>query len=219
MIAERVHEVLKPAFHLPGIDGMSITVSASIGIAVGDRPSAEDLLRDADIALYRAKERAATSPCSSSTPCSRRPRSGSPSSRTWRRRLSDNEFSLSTTRSSTWRGLRSKGRSAPPLGAPDPGHPPARRLRPGARGAGPHRRRRPVGAQRGLPGGGGLAPPGSRHQHVGERLHAAARVRPAGRRRPRRTGPRARPRHAHPGGHRVHPDAGLRRHRGPAQPA
>jgi diguanylate cyclase (GGDEF)-like protein/PAS domain S-box-containing protein len=55
MIAERVHEVLKPAFHLPGIDTMSITVSASIGIAVGDRPSAEDLLRDADIALYRAK--------------------------------------------------------------------------------------------------------------------------------------------------------------------
>ena len=55
MIAERVHEVLKPAFHIQGIDGMSITVSASIGIAVGDRPSAEDLLRDADIALYRAK--------------------------------------------------------------------------------------------------------------------------------------------------------------------
>jgi diguanylate cyclase (GGDEF)-like protein len=55
MIAERVHEVLKPVFHLPGVDHMSITVSASIGIAVGDRPSAEDLLRDADIALYRAK--------------------------------------------------------------------------------------------------------------------------------------------------------------------
>ncbi len=55
MIAERVHEVLKPAFHLPGVDHMSITVSASIGIAVGDRPSAEELLRDADIALYRAK--------------------------------------------------------------------------------------------------------------------------------------------------------------------
>ena len=56
MIAERVHEVLKP--RLPSsrdIDGIPITVSASIGIAVGDRPSAEDLLRDADIALYRAK--------------------------------------------------------------------------------------------------------------------------------------------------------------------
>ena len=55
MIAERVHQVLKPAFHIQGIDDMSITVSASIGIAIGDRPSAEDLLRDADIALYRAK--------------------------------------------------------------------------------------------------------------------------------------------------------------------
>ncbi len=55
MIAERVHEVLKPAFHIQGTDDMSIAVSASIGIAVGDRPSAEDLLRDADIALYRAK--------------------------------------------------------------------------------------------------------------------------------------------------------------------
>ena len=55
MIAQRVHEVLRPAFHIPGIDDMTITVSASIGIAVGDRPSADDLLRDADIALYRAK--------------------------------------------------------------------------------------------------------------------------------------------------------------------
>ena len=55
MIGERVHEVLRPAFHLPGIDGMTISVSASIGIAVGDRATAEDLLRDADIALYRAK--------------------------------------------------------------------------------------------------------------------------------------------------------------------
>ena len=55
MIAERVHQVLRPPFHLPGTDGMSITISVSIGIAVGDRPSAADLLRDADIALYRAK--------------------------------------------------------------------------------------------------------------------------------------------------------------------
>jgi len=54
-IAERVHQVLKPPFHIPGIEGMSISISASIGIASGDRPTAEDLLRDADIALYRAK--------------------------------------------------------------------------------------------------------------------------------------------------------------------
>jgi len=54
-IAERVHQVLKPPFHIPGIEGLSISISASIGIASGDRPTAEDLLRDADIALYRAK--------------------------------------------------------------------------------------------------------------------------------------------------------------------
>ena len=54
-IAERIHQVLRPPFYLPGTRGMSISVSASIGIASGDRASAEDLLRDADIALYRAK--------------------------------------------------------------------------------------------------------------------------------------------------------------------
>ena len=37
------------------IDGVTINVSASIGIAIGDRPSPGELLRDADIALYQAK--------------------------------------------------------------------------------------------------------------------------------------------------------------------
>jgi len=55
MIAQRVHEVLKPPFHIPGVEGLTISISASIGIASGDRASAEELLRDADIALYRAK--------------------------------------------------------------------------------------------------------------------------------------------------------------------
>ncbi len=55
MIAQRVHEVLKPPFHIPGVEGLTISISASIGIASGGRASAEELLRDADIALYRAK--------------------------------------------------------------------------------------------------------------------------------------------------------------------
>ncbi len=55
MVAERIREVLKTPFEVEGFEGLPVTVTASIGIATGDRASAQDLLRDADIALYRAK--------------------------------------------------------------------------------------------------------------------------------------------------------------------
>ncbi len=55
MVAERIREVLRNPFQIEGFEGLPITVSASIGIATGDRPSAQELLRDADIALFRAK--------------------------------------------------------------------------------------------------------------------------------------------------------------------
>ena len=54
-IAERIRQVLRPPFFIEGFETLPITVSASVGIAVGDRQNAQDLLRDADIALYRAK--------------------------------------------------------------------------------------------------------------------------------------------------------------------
>jgi diguanylate cyclase (GGDEF)-like protein len=55
LVAERLLEALKLPFKL-GPDGETrLTVTASIGIAAGERASAEDLLRDADIAMYRAK--------------------------------------------------------------------------------------------------------------------------------------------------------------------
>jgi diguanylate cyclase (GGDEF)-like protein len=54
IIAERLLEALKEPFRLTGHDP-PLTVRASIGIASGDRTSAEELLRDADIAMYRAK--------------------------------------------------------------------------------------------------------------------------------------------------------------------
>ncbi len=54
MIAERLLEALKQPFELKGADNR-LTVTASVGIAAGDRVSAEELLRDADIAMYRAK--------------------------------------------------------------------------------------------------------------------------------------------------------------------
>jgi diguanylate cyclase (GGDEF)-like protein len=55
LVAERLLEALKHPFNL-GEDGETrLTITASIGIAAGKRTSAEDLLRDADIAMYRAK--------------------------------------------------------------------------------------------------------------------------------------------------------------------
>jgi diguanylate cyclase (GGDEF)-like protein len=55
LIAERLLDALKEPFELPGADETRVTMKASIGIATGDRATADDLLRDADIAMYRAK--------------------------------------------------------------------------------------------------------------------------------------------------------------------
>jgi diguanylate cyclase (GGDEF)-like protein len=56
LLAERLLGVLAEPFHLDDSNNTSVSVSASIGIAVGLRESAEELLRDADIALYAAKD-------------------------------------------------------------------------------------------------------------------------------------------------------------------
>jgi EAL domain-containing protein (putative c-di-GMP-specific phosphodiesterase class I) len=54
LIAERLQEALKAPFSVaPGSEPLKIT--ASIGVAAGERSSAEDFLRDADIAMHRAK--------------------------------------------------------------------------------------------------------------------------------------------------------------------
>jgi diguanylate cyclase (GGDEF)-like protein len=53
-IAERIIGVLREPVELA--DGRSVTSSVSIGIAIGSRPTAEQLLQDADLALYTAKE-------------------------------------------------------------------------------------------------------------------------------------------------------------------
>jgi diguanylate cyclase (GGDEF)-like protein len=55
LIAERLLEALHQPFKLGADKQTRLTVTASIGIAVGDRDSAEELVRDADIAMYRAK--------------------------------------------------------------------------------------------------------------------------------------------------------------------
>jgi diguanylate cyclase (GGDEF)-like protein len=54
-VAERLLEVLSEPFGLGQSGQTPISISASIGIAAGLRESAEELLRDADIAMYSAK--------------------------------------------------------------------------------------------------------------------------------------------------------------------
>jgi diguanylate cyclase (GGDEF)-like protein len=55
LVAERILDVLREPFTLQAAEGRAMSVTASVGIAAGDRGSAADLLRDADIAMYRAK--------------------------------------------------------------------------------------------------------------------------------------------------------------------
>jgi diguanylate cyclase (GGDEF)-like protein len=54
LVAERLLEALSQPFKLANGHG-HVSVTASIGIAVGEQISAEELLRDADIAMYQAK--------------------------------------------------------------------------------------------------------------------------------------------------------------------
>jgi diguanylate cyclase (GGDEF)-like protein len=53
-VADRILDVLTASFEVPGSE-VPLSVTASIGFAEGDRPSAGRLLQDADIALYQAK--------------------------------------------------------------------------------------------------------------------------------------------------------------------
>jgi diguanylate cyclase (GGDEF)-like protein len=55
LVAERLHAVLSKPFHLPGQVARDVEIQVSIGVAVGLRDTAEELLRDADLALYEAK--------------------------------------------------------------------------------------------------------------------------------------------------------------------
>jgi diguanylate cyclase (GGDEF)-like protein len=54
LVAERLLDVMRQPFDVDG-SVLPLVVNTSIGIAVGDRASPGELLRDADVALYQAK--------------------------------------------------------------------------------------------------------------------------------------------------------------------
>jgi diguanylate cyclase (GGDEF)-like protein len=55
LVADRLLEVLREPYNLRAQVGRQVSVSASIGLALGQHASAEELLADADVALYSAK--------------------------------------------------------------------------------------------------------------------------------------------------------------------
>ena len=55
LVAERVLDALKEPFDIDAAHNGRVAITASIGIAMADSHTAADLLRDADIAMYRAK--------------------------------------------------------------------------------------------------------------------------------------------------------------------
>jgi diguanylate cyclase (GGDEF)-like protein len=55
LVAERLLDALTEPFKLGPGKTIRVSVTASVGIAIGEQISAEELLRNADIAMYRAK--------------------------------------------------------------------------------------------------------------------------------------------------------------------
>ena len=199
LVAERLLDVLAEPFHLDD-DKTSVTISASIGIAVGLRDSAEELLRDADIALYAAKDggkncfvvfagRDADRPAQPP-----RARDGPPGGHRHRPVLL-----VVPTDLRPCGHVRRRRRSALALAPPDPGTAPARRVHPRLRDLGPDHPRRSLGPSRGLPPGHEMAGQGPGHQDVGQCLGAPVRRRLFARRRRAGAGalgaPRRRPDH------------------------
>jgi diguanylate cyclase (GGDEF)-like protein len=56
LVADRLLEVLRQPYELGSAAGRPLKVTASIGVAMGIRENADDLLRDADLAMYQAKQ-------------------------------------------------------------------------------------------------------------------------------------------------------------------
>ena len=185
LVAERILDVLHQPVLLEGSEGRPLSFTASIGIALGMNGTPEELLRDADLALYEAKragkDRYATFESEMQTAAQTR----MTLEMDLRDALDAGDFFLLYQPTFDLRtGIDDRRRGADPL-APSPArHPRARGLHPAHRGERPDRADRRLGAARGLPTGRRVAPGGTPAAGGRERLGAPARPR-----RPRRRCP------------------------------
>ena len=156
VVADRILDVMATPFEIAGSEA-PLTVTASIGIAEGRRATPEDLLRDADIALYQAKA-AGKRVLGGLRPRNARGRRRSPTSRSGSEHRSRVRPVLPAVpaghRPGQWGLHRRRGAAA--LAASDQGGHPTRRLHPSSRVERAHRPRRTMGTRRGLPAGGDL---------------------------------------------------------------
>ena len=102
IIADRIRDSLKEPFLVDGYEDLPITVTASIGIATGSRETAQELLRDADVALYQAKAQGRDLSILFRPAMHAAPWTGWPSSPTSTRPPPPASSSCSTSRSSIW---------------------------------------------------------------------------------------------------------------------
>ncbi len=164
LVAERILDVLRQPIGLPQSARPPISVTASIGIATGRPASAEELMQDADLALYKAKAAGKDgyvkfeSAMQTAARGPHRPGDGPRRTRSTR-----SSSSSSTSRCSTSRTSRSSASRRCCAGShPTQRRDPTRRVHPDRRGQRADRRRSAAGcSSRPAP----RAPPGTQQGH------------------------------------------------------
>ena len=185
LVAERLLAVLRQPFELDGALGRPQSCSVSIGVAVGQRSTADELLRDADLAHVsgQAGRQRPLRPLRGehADRLSRPHRAGDRPRRRARQRRALSPLPADVRPPDPGRDRR---RGADPLGSPDTRRGRTGRVHPAGRGERDDHPDRPLGPATSLPAGSRLARAGSHNRDGGKRVRPPTRAR-----RVRRRGP------------------------------